>query len=677
MRTTLGWAAVLFSLFCGAQAFGQALKWDASGNGLLNGTYYFREVAWAASASSGGAASDGIAMYGNIAFDGAGNYTINALSYQYSSFSINPVSSQGTYSISASGFGFLADPVLTNTEIRGMVSNGVFIGTSTESGYNNFFVAALIPSPAPTLATFNGSYSMAYVTYPPSNGTPNPYYGYYSNPAPPQDSFEDAQFTLNPNGAGNLGTVSIRGYFSGNGGQVAGQQNSGVKYIASGGAEKLIFPTDSSATLVFGDQYLYFSPDGNFVFGGSPQGFDFFVGVKTSGGAPPVMSSPLYYAAGFYSDSNQISSGSLDLDSYYGSFSVTGGAVINHSRIFSLFQGTYNSISTSSVPTTAGATYTDPAGLDNFTIGNGGNVRIGFGQPPYLGIEVALAAPTFSGSGVYLNPTGVVNAASYAPFTAGLSPGELIVLTGTGLASGNLQVATSSTFPTLINGVQVLIDNIPAPLYYVSPTQIAAIVPYEVGLYSSSLATVQVVNNGANSNVVSEFLNLTTPGIFTNPADGIGLAAALHADYSLITEASPALGGENISVYLTGLGMVSPPVTDGAPGSSTTLNNATQTIAADIGGTTAKVLYSGLAPVYAGLYQLNITVPTGLTAGDNFLNISGPDAYSSEAIIPIGSGSAAVTAARAKEQNGQGQNSGQHWKPRPSQKSVVHQPVQP
>jgi len=667
MKSIFASPAILLTVFLAGHASGQVLKWDTSGDNLLKGNYYFRNVVWALSTSQGGAPTDAIALYGNISFDGAGNYTISAQSYQYSSFAVSPITTTGTYSIGASGLGFLSNPVLTGGVIRGLVSNGIFIGSSTESGYNDMFVAAQIPSPAPTMATFNGSYSMAYLDYEPSNGSPL--------------AFEDAQFTLNPNGAGNLGTVSIRGFFSGNGTQVTGQQNSGVKYIASGGAEKLIFPTDASATLVYGDEYLYFSPDGNFVFGGSPQSFDFMVGVRNVSGTPPAMSSSLYYAAGLYSDATQINSGSLDVDSYYGSFSVgsgrDAGAVIAHSRILSLFQGAYNSVSTSSVPTSAGATYTDAAGLDNFTIGYNGNLRIGVGQPPYLGIEVALAAPSFSGSGVFLNPASVVNAASYAPFTAGLSPGELIVLTGTGLASGKLQVETSSSFPNKINGVQVLIDGIAAPLYYVSPTQIAAIVPYEVSLYNSTLATVQVVNNGAMSNTISEFLYTTTPGVFAQTADGIGLAAALHADYSLITQARPAQPGENISVYLTGLGQVLPPITDGAPGSSTTLNNASAAITADISGSAATVLYSGLAPGYPGLYQLNLTVPTGLTAGINLLNVAGPDAYSSEALIPIGSGTATAAAVPREVPNGQSQKPGKHYKARPSQKNIPVQPVQP
>jgi hypothetical protein len=76
------------------------------------------------------------------------------------------------------------------------------------------------------------------------------------------------------------------------------------------------------------------------------------------------------------------------------------------------------------------------------------------------------------------------------------------------------------------------------------------------------------------------------------------------------------------------------------------LSNATATIAAYIGGVQATVTYAGLAPQLAGLYQINLTIPSGVTAGDNSLDIAGPDAYSSECLIAIG-GAASGTSTSA------------------------------
>src|SRR5207249_671157 len=150
-------------------------------------------------------------------------------------------------------------------------------------------------------------------------------------------------------------------------------------------------------------------------------------------------------------------------------------------------------------------------------------------------------------SGVFLNPAGVVNAASFAPFTAGVSRGEMITLFGTNLGPSTPQTAAVLPLSNILGGVQVLINNVAAPIFYASSTQLSVIVPWET---TASIAQIQVVNNGAMSNVVTEYVSNTTPGVF----GGIGYAAALHGDFSVVTPSNPANVGETISVFVTGLG---------------------------------------------------------------------------------------------------------------------------
>ncbi len=283
--------------------------------------------------------------------------------------------------------------------------------------------------------------------------------------------------------------------------------------------------------------------------------------------------------------------------------------------------------------------YITPAA--SYVVGSNG-IRIGAGIGPYLGINVALPAPVLTGAGVYLNPTGVVNAASSAPFTAGIAPGELITLYGTNLAASTA-VAPVIPFPTTLGNVQVTINGVAAPIYYVAQNQISVIVPYEL---SSAIAQIQVANNGVNSNIVTTFTNLTSAGIFTSPPGGLGYGAVLHQDGSLVTPKNPAQSGETVSVFCTGGGAVTPTIADGAAGPSGTLSKTTNTIAAYVGGTQATVTYAGLAPLLAGLYQVNVTIPSGLTPGDNDLDLAGPDSYTSEVLIPIGGGSASADAER-------------------------------
>jgi uncharacterized protein (TIGR03437 family) len=610
--------ARLVALLCAATGWPAAAQtWDTSGNGMLNGTYYFRDVAFFL--SSTGSLSEADALYGTIAFNGNGTYSFTNCTLYDSGYGLNTcaafgVPTSGTYSIAASGYGFLSSPIPGGGAVYGLVSQqGIFIASSTESGFNDLFIAAPLASPAPTAATFKGSYWLADLDV--ANGI-------------------GSMFQVNSDGVSNLGNVSLTGYVQGYGSTVATQTAAGVKYSFSGGAAVVTFPSPSNATLIAGQKYLYFSPDGNFVFGGSPQAWDFLVGIRTASGTPGF--GGLYYQAGIDLSSY--------FDSYYGSLNANGGVAVGHQRLNNVLD-TYSTGYTYSeaYSVASDGTYSNP-NVMRYVVGAGG-MRIGSGIGPYLGINVALPAPSISGSGVFLSPMGIVNAASSAPFTAGIAPGDFITLYGTNLAPG---IATAYTvpFPTTagLNGVQVTVNGLPAPVQFVSPGQISVLVPYSVG---SSIARIQVNNNGVLSNVVTEFVNLTAPGVFTVPPGGVGYGAVLHGNYSLVTAQNPAQVNETVAIYLTGLGTTNPVIADGSAGPASSQTNST--IQVYMGGVAATVGYSGLAPQLAGLYQLNVTVPPGLTAGDNTLEIVGPDSDAAEALIPIGTGGAITGSATAPQ----------------------------
>jgi uncharacterized protein (TIGR03437 family) len=257
---------------------------------------------------------------------------------------------------------------------------------------------------------------------------------------------------------------------------------------------------------------------------------------------------------------------------------------------------------------------------------------------------VGIKAPTFTapaGGAPYINPTGIVNAASFSPFTAGISGGEFLTLFGSNLAPGT-DIFTSAPFPTTLNGVQVLVNGVAAPIYYVTTGELAFVVPFATSLLP--VTSIQVINNGLASNVVTMLVNSTTPGVFTANSSGLGYGAVEHADGSLVTEASPGQPSETVVTFVSGLGTVYPPIIDGTQASATTLSNTYPAgdITADINGTTATVQYAGLAPYLVGLYQLNVTIPSTATAGDNYLEIFGPDSDNLQALIPVGSGAAAA-----------------------------------
>ncbi|HLJ51346.1 MAG TPA: IPT/TIG domain-containing protein [Bryobacteraceae bacterium] len=611
------------ALAAGWQVSAQNLVWDNSGNGLLQGQYNFRHVIYVPGYDQYGDLSEAVVAYGAFNFDGNGGYSLSGTYLDAGAGTIQQFSTTGTYSISASGLGSISSPVSQGDSIYGLVSKGVFIGSSTENqlGYNDLFIAAQSAFPAATTSALQGTYWVASMD---ADGLV-------------QDSL-DTFFQINADGQGNIGTVNVTGFVAGNGPTAMTQSLSGVRYSISNGVGTLALGGSSSG-LIAGNKLFYISPDGNFIFGGSANGIDMFAGVRVPSGGTNY--SGLYYQAGMLADSSTFNLGYGDTQSYYGALNANAGAIIGHQRLKSYFSGTSDYTYDDNYVQNSDGSYTDSYSLMKYMVGAGGAIRVGFGLAPYLGINIGLQAPTFNQPGVYLNPTGVLNAASSAPFTSGIARGELITLYGSNLAPDTLSDA-DVPLDTTFDGVQVMINNRPAPIYSVSPNQVSVVVPFATEL---TLAQIQVINNGVPSNTVTVYMDVTAPGVFTS-GNGLGHAVATHSDYTAITSDSPAVPGETIAIYVTGLGDVTPPNPDGAPGSSVSpYTIATNTIAVSIDGQPANVGFAGMTTISAGLYQLNVTVPSGIHSGDVYVDIYGPDSHNSEATIPIGSGPGTIAAA--------------------------------
>jgi uncharacterized protein (TIGR03437 family) len=133
-------------------------------------------------------------------------------------------------------------------------------------------------------------------------------------------------------------------------------------------------------------------------------------------------------------------------------------------------------------------------------------------------------------------------------------------------------------------------------------------------------------------------MSATSPGIFSIPANGIASAAALHANYSVISATNPATQGEIISMYLTGLGATSPVVQDGAaaPGKAP-LAVITGGLAIYVGGVQVpanQIYYAGLAPTLAGLYQVNFMIPN-VAAGNVGVAVQTNEGFTDMVYLPI------------------------------------------
>ena len=212
----------------------------------------------------------------------------------------------------------------------------------------------------------------------------------------------------------------------------------------------------------------------------------------------------------------------------------------------------------------------------------------------------------------------VVNGASFALAPAPVSPGSIISIFGTGLAV-EAQQAASLPLPTTLGNVTVRINDIPAPLFFVSPEQVNAQVPFEI---SGPTATVTVDNGTSPSVPIAFGLALSAAGIFTVSQGGTGPGAVLHPDGSLVSVTSPAMADEVVAIFCTGLGSVTPAVASGQPAPFFPLATTLATPQVTIGGEPAEVQFSGLAPGFTGLYQVNARVPAGLATGPQPMVIS-------------------------------------------------------
>ena len=240
---------------------------------------------------------------------------------------------------------------------------------------------------------------------------------------------------------------------------------------------------------------------------------------------------------------------------------------------------------------------------------------------------VALSLTSFAhAQAPAINAGGVVNAASGD--NQGLAPGSIVAIFGTNLATAASSATKIPVATTLGDVVSVTFNNVAAPLFYVSPLQINAQVPWNVLPSGTTTGTASVVvtrSTGA-SPAQSVPIVAARPGVFTVSQNGIGQAVATdNADGGLASAtavagfpvaAHPISIGDYLIVWCTGLGAVSPAIATGAAASDGTLRNTAVTPVVTIGGVQAKFVYSVLSPQYVGLYQIGVQVADSTPVGN-------------------------------------------------------------
>jgi uncharacterized protein (TIGR03437 family) len=245
-------------------------------------------------------------------------------------------------------------------------------------------------------------------------------------------------------------------------------------------------------------------------------------------------------------------------------------------------------------------------------------------------------APTISAGGV------VPNGSSSTTIQAG----EWVSIYGTNLASG--QSFWNGDFPTSLNGTRVTIDNMPGYIWFVSPAQINVQAPDDTATGIVNV-TVTTAGGSATSTVtLGQFAPAFSiypdgkhvAGIIPRP-DGSGAqrsGTSASFDYlgptgnSLGFQTVAAKAGDVVELFGGGFGPTNPPVPAGHlfSGAAPTTNQ----VQIQIGATSVTPLFSGISG--AGLYQINLTIPSGLGTGDKSLvGMVGGAQTQSFVVIPL------------------------------------------
>jgi uncharacterized protein (TIGR03437 family) len=225
----------------------------------------------------------------------------------------------------------------------------------------------------------------------------------------------------------------------------------------------------------------------------------------------------------------------------------------------------------------------------------------------------------------FLKAATVVNSATYQA-NVPVARGSLSTLFGGGLTSETVTVSATTWPTTAANRQLVINDDGQAPMYYVGPTQVNFQVPSNAPLGVDRIA-VRTADTGELIAGGSLLVASAAPGIFTVNQAGTGQAAVVNQDNTINSPTNPAPAGSTILIYGTGQGQVSPAVTDGTmalnsplsntvatpTSSSTTCLNTQPSMCVAIGSSFGDVKYSGLAPGFIGLWQINVLIPQGVT----------------------------------------------------------------
>jgi uncharacterized protein (TIGR03437 family) len=186
---------------------------------------------------------------------------------------------------------------------------------------------------------------------------------------------------------------------------------------------------------------------------------------------------------------------------------------------------------------------------------------------------------------------------------------------GTRLAPGSATSIFGANLP-ISASAGALVGGQTAQVLFASATEWNVVIPYTA---ATGASTVQVGTSAAFPITLSQY----APALFSLSGAGQGVVAAERLPGGAVVSASaPALPGDTIGIFATGLGAI------GANGQTSVLPTVT------VGGQSVTVLYAGA--VEPGEYQVNIQLPLTTPAGNPALVLSIGGSSSQSLTLPVG-----------------------------------------
>jgi len=204
----------------------------------------------------------------------------------------------------------------------------------------------------------------------------------------------------------------------------------------------------------------------------------------------------------------------------------------------------------------------------------------------------------------------IVNAASFVPGT--LAPNTIAAIFGTNLSYSTRALGPGDVLggrlPNSLAGVTVRVGPVFAPLCYVSPTQINLLIPGNLDLGQHE---VRVVRDGWAGPGVNVSLGDAAPGLFLLDQQTV---VSSHEDFSVVTPESPARPDHYVILWATGLGPTWDPEAwyDLIPLKAFWIKRLQEfrVVINDVAVDPGRISYAGTAPYLAGVYQINLKLPS-------------------------------------------------------------------